>query len=85
MSESVRQVHVIGAGPAGLMAAERLAQAGLGVVVHDRMPSVARKFLMAGRGGLNLTHSEPLEDFAARSGAAGRPSPAGSTPSRRPT
>ncbi|WP_419755852.1 NAD(P)/FAD-dependent oxidoreductase [Brevundimonas sp.] len=70
MSESVRQVHVIGAGPAGLMAAERLAQAGLGVVVHDRMPSVARKFLMAGRGGLNLTHSEPLEDFAARSGAA---------------
>ena len=71
MSESVRQVvHVIGAGPAGLMAAERLAQAGLGVMVHDRMPSVARKFLMAGRGGLNLTHSEPLEDFAARYGAA---------------
>ena len=72
MSESVRQVHVIGTGPAGLMAAERLAQAGLGVVVHDRMPSVARKFLMAGRGGLNLTHSEPLEDFAARYGAARR-------------
>jgi len=72
MSESVRQVHVIGAGPAGLVAAERLGQAGLGVVVHDRMPSVARKFLMAGRGGLNLTHSEPLEDFAARYGAARR-------------
>lgn len=70
MSESVRQVHVIGAGPAGLMAAERLAQAGLGVVVHDRMPSVARKFLMAGRGGLNLTHSEAMDPFKARYGAA---------------
>ena len=70
MSESVRQVHVIGAGPAGLMAAERLAQAGLGVVVHDRMPSVARKFLMAGRGGLNLTHSEPLGPFLKRYGPA---------------
>ena len=58
-------VHVIGAGPAGLMAAERLAGRGLKVVVHDRMPSVARKFLMAGRGGLNLTHSEGLEDTAA--------------------
>lgn len=59
-------VAVIGAGPAGLMAAERLAQAGLGVVVHERMPSVARKFLMAGRGGLNLTHSEALEPFLGR-------------------
>lgn len=54
-------VHVIGAGPAGLMAAERLAARGVKVVVHDRMPSAARKFLMAGRGGLNLTHSEGLE------------------------
>ncbi|GAW41674.1 glutamate synthase subunit beta [Brevundimonas sp. SH203] len=70
MSESVRQVHVIGAGPAGLMAAERLAQAGVRVVVHERMPSVARKLLMAGRGGLNLTHSEPLDRFAARYGTA---------------
>ena len=59
-------VAVIGAGPAGLMAAERLAQAGLRVVVHERMPSVARKFLMAGRGGLNLTHSEPPEPFLNR-------------------
>ena len=61
---------VIGAGPAGLMAAERLAQAGLRVTVHERMPSVGRKFLMAGRGGLNLTHSEPLEPFLDRYGPA---------------
>jgi uncharacterized flavoprotein (TIGR03862 family) len=70
MTNSHRQVHVVGAGPAGLMAAERLAQSGLKVVVHDRMPSVARKFLMAGRGGLNLTHSEALEEFTTRYGAA---------------
>lgn len=63
-------VHVIGAGPAGLMAAERLAGAGVRVVVHDRMPSVARKFLMAGRGGLNLTHSEPMARFLPRYGDA---------------
>ncbi len=65
-----RRVAIIGAGPAGLMAAERLAGAGLGVDVYDRMPSAARKFLMAGRGGLNLTHSEPLERFLTRYGAA---------------
>ena len=59
-------VHVIGAGPAGLMAAERLARAGVAVVVHDAMPSVGRKLLMAGRGGLNLTHSEGIEAFTAR-------------------
>jgi uncharacterized flavoprotein (TIGR03862 family) len=52
---------VVGAGPAGLMAAERLATAGVRVTVYDRMPSVGRKFLLAGRGGLNLTHSEPVE------------------------
>lgn len=63
-------VSVIGAGPAGLIAAERLARAGAAVVVHDRMPSVARKFLMAGRGGLNLTHSEPLDAFLPRYGGA---------------
>jgi uncharacterized flavoprotein (TIGR03862 family) len=70
MTQSPRQVHIIGAGPAGLMAAERLAQTGVKVVVHERMPSVARKFLLAGRGGLNLTHSEPLDRFTTRYGAA---------------
>lgn len=71
MTQSAKkQVHVIGAGPAGLMAAERLAQSGLSVVVHERMPSVGRKFLMAGRGGLNLTHSEPLDGFLNRYGLA---------------
>jgi len=63
-------VVVIGAGPAGLMVAERLSAAGLAVEVHDRMPSPARKLLMAGRGGLNLTHSEPLDRFPARYGEA---------------
>lgn len=52
------------------MAAEILAQAGFNVTVYDRMPSLARKFLMAGRGGLNLTHSEPLEDLINRYGTA---------------
>jgi uncharacterized flavoprotein (TIGR03862 family) len=63
-------VAVIGAGPAGLMAAEVLAQAGCAVTVYDRMPSVGRKLLMAGRGGLNLTHSEPLDRFLPRFGPA---------------
>ena len=54
---------VIGAGPAGLMAAEVLRNGGADVTVYDRMPSAGRKFLMAGRGGLNLTHSEELEPF----------------------
>ena len=71
MTQSAKkQVHVIGAGPAGLMAAERLAQSDLSVVVHERMPSVGRKFLMAGRGGLNLTHSEALTPFLGRYGPA---------------
>lgn len=69
-SEAMRadapQIVVIGAGPAGLVAAERLAAGGLTVAVHERMPSVARKFLMAGRGGLNLTHSESAEAFLGR-------------------
>ena len=61
---------VIGAGPAGLMAAETMARAGRSVVVHDASPSPARKFLLAGRGGLNLTHSEPLQTFLERYGPA---------------
>ncbi|PZN99072.1 MAG: aminoacetone oxidase family FAD-binding enzyme [Alphaproteobacteria bacterium] len=61
-------VAIIGGGPAGLMAAEVLATAGVRVVVHDRMASVGRKFLLAGRGGLNLTHSEDREPFAGRYG-----------------
>ncbi|MBB5746766.1 TIGR03862 family flavoprotein [Brevundimonas variabilis] len=61
-------VAIIGGGPAGLMAAEVLASAGVRVVVHDRMASVGRKFLLAGRGGLNLTHSEDRAPFAARYG-----------------
>lgn len=69
MSEP-KTVHVIGAGPAGLMAAERLAEAGVRVVVHEAMPSAARKLLMAGRGGLNLTHSENLDAFVGRYGEA---------------
>ena len=60
------QVAIIGAGPAGLMAAEVLSDAGVVVHVFDAMPSVGRKFLLAGIGGLNLTHSEPLSIFASR-------------------
>jgi hypothetical protein len=63
-------VAIIGAGPAGLMAAEVLAQGGIGVAVYDAMPSAGRKFLMAGRGGLNLTHSEALPEFLQRYRAA---------------
>src|ERR1700753_3303601 len=59
-------VAIIGAGPAGLMAAEVLANSGARVTVYDAMPSAGRKLLMAGRGGLNLTHSEPLPQFLAR-------------------
>jgi uncharacterized flavoprotein (TIGR03862 family) len=62
-------VTVIGAGPAGLMAAECLLDAGLSVDVFDAMPSVGRKFLLAGKGGLNLTHAEPLDRFVTRYGA----------------
>ncbi len=60
------QVRVVGAGPAGLMAAEVLASAGLSVTIIDHHKSPARKFLLAGRGGLNLTHSEPLDYFLNR-------------------
>nr|WP_245214247.1 TIGR03862 family flavoprotein [Pararoseomonas indoligenes] len=68
---------IVGAGPAGLAAAELLSEAGIAVTVLDRMPSPARKLLMAGRGGLNITHTEPLEAFLARFGVArGRLEPA---------
>jgi uncharacterized flavoprotein (TIGR03862 family) len=59
-------VAVVGAGPAGLRAAEVAAATGARVVIYDAQPSAGRKFLVAGRGGLNLTHSEPAENFPAR-------------------
>ena len=59
-------VAVIGGGPAGLMAAEVLSTAGVAVDLYDGMPSVGRKFLLAGKGGLNLTHGEAFEPFVAR-------------------
>ena len=64
-----RSVAVIGGGPAGLMAAEILIQNGVRVDLYDAMPSVGRKFLLAGKGGLNLTHSETSELFLSRYGA----------------
>ena len=64
------QVVVIGAGPAGLMAAEVLSAAGVAVHVYDAKPTVGRKFLLAGIGGLNLTHSEPAGAFASRFAAS---------------
>ncbi len=66
----IKTAAVIGAGPAGLMAAEVLSAGGVAVTVYDRMPSVGRRFLMAGRGGLNLTHSEQFDLFLARYSAA---------------
>src|SRR5688500_5509700 len=62
-------VAIVGGGPAGLMAAESAARAGAQVDLYDAMPSVGRKFLLAGKGGLNLTHSEAFERFVARYGA----------------
>jgi uncharacterized flavoprotein (TIGR03862 family) len=64
-----KRIAIIGAGPAGLMAAEVLAQNGLRVDVYDAMPSVGRKFLMAGKGGMNITHAEPYAAFLTRYGA----------------
>ena len=71
--EAPRSVLVIGGGPAGLFAAERFSARGHRVTVVDRMPSVGRKLLMAGRGGLNLTHSEGLKDFLTRYGTDAKP------------
>ncbi|MBI4989947.1 MAG: TIGR03862 family flavoprotein [Rhodocyclales bacterium] len=67
-NQPVRSVAVIGGGPAGLMAAEALSRAGVQVDLYDAMPSVGRKFLLAGKGGLNLTHAEPREPFLSRYG-----------------
>ena len=63
-------VAIVGGGPAGLMAAETAARAGFRAVVFDAMPSVGRKFLMAGRSGLNITHSEGFDAFVVRYGEA---------------
>ena len=59
-------VAIIGGGPAGLMAAEVLSQAGVRVDLYDAMPSVGRKFLLAGVGGMNITHSEAYPAFLSR-------------------
>ena len=66
---TLSRVAIIGGGPAGLMAAEVLSQAGVPVDLYDAMPSVGRKFLLAGKGGMNMTHSEPIADFVQRYGA----------------
>ena len=62
----MKQVVIIGAGPAGLMAAEAALERGARVAIYDAMPSPARKFLMAGKSGLNITHSEDVEIFRSR-------------------
>lgn len=66
MNASKPSAVVIGGGPAGLMAAESLCASGIAVDLYDAMPSLGRKFLMAGKSGLNLTHAEPFADFATR-------------------
>jgi uncharacterized flavoprotein (TIGR03862 family) len=68
LNNQPKSVAIIGGGPAGLMAAEVLIQGGIQVDLYDAMPSMGRKFLVAGKGGLNLTHSEPFPQFLARYG-----------------
>jgi hypothetical protein len=70
LNHNSNRVAVVGAGPAGLMAAGVLAAAGVAVDVYDAMPSAGRKFLLAGKGGMNITHSEPYADFVRRYGKA---------------
>ncbi len=67
---AIHTATVIGGGPAGLIAAEHLARAGVAVTVYDHKSSVGRKFLLAGRGGMNITHSEPMAAFVERYGVA---------------
>ncbi|MGR9117085.1 MAG: TIGR03862 family flavoprotein [Gammaproteobacteria bacterium] len=69
---SSKTVAVIGGGPSGLMAAEVISQRGAQVEVYDAMPSVGRKFLMAGKGGMNISHSEPYRQFLSRYGERNR-------------
>lgn len=61
-------VAVVGGGPAGLIAAEVISRAGVAMDLFDAMPSVGRKFLLAGKDGMNLTHAEPLDNFVSRYG-----------------
>lgn len=68
--EPLAVAAVVGGGPAGLIAAEVLASHDVAVTIYDHKPSVGRKFLLAGRGGLNITHSEPFDTFVARYGSA---------------
>lgn len=68
-SLSDKTVAIIGGGPAGLMAAELISQSGAKVNVYDAMPSIGRKFLIAGKGGLNITHSDPYDLFLTRYGS----------------
>ncbi|PKO73641.1 MAG: aminoacetone oxidase family FAD-binding enzyme [Betaproteobacteria bacterium HGW-Betaproteobacteria-17] len=68
-AQPLKTAVVIGGGPAGLMAAEVLSQGGVGVDLYDAMPSLGRKFLLAGVGGMNITHSEPFDIFLSRFGA----------------
>ena len=67
---TAKRIAIIGGGPAGLMAAEQLSHAGHAVTVYEAMPTVARKFLLAGKSGLNITHDEPYERFVTRFGTA---------------
>ncbi len=67
---SGKEIAIIGGGPAGLMAAEILSSAGHSVTVYEAMPTVARKFLLAGKSGLNITHSEDYQRFSKRFGSA---------------
>ncbi|ATN35718.1 aminoacetone oxidase family FAD-binding enzyme [Rhizobium sp. ACO-34A] len=68
---TTKRIAIIGGGPAGLMAADELSRAGHAVTVYEAMPTVGRKFLLAGKSGLNITHAEPYERFVTRFGTAG--------------